>query len=630
MMFYRIAQAGDSSWGVGATYTGTGFTYMEFTGVNAFYDSVATVVGYTNSVVCGGAITTPSAALIVGGMAADYTNDTDTSICAPGAGVTEVHDSGGAAGSPGHFVGYRNEAAGGTFTVTATTTMGGGGTTHGMAGHTMAFLVDQAPVADFEADVTTGVVPTTAVFTDLSSGVPTSWLWDFGDGSTSTSQNPSHTYTVAGGYTVTLTATNAFGSDSEVKVLYINISSDVGYEEPAPGMALVEIYAAEPGAARWDVATWDDAVWSTGAWQDVTPESVQANILWGSNRPELGILSKPDAGSWTIDVYDPARILDPANADGQFFTDLLPGLPVRITHRVIVIRQGIAEAITHEFDDDSGIIRVQDNIARRANADVTSDVSLSNTLWARAVDAIAAAGLAVTVLPVPPSGDPAVAAWVTATNEWTAWQWITDAAEQAMHIAYIDRIGRLGFRAWANPLARGRTLSAEELIGLTSIVQYNGLVSQVIALDSITDTDEVRAITPPPRYGVRTYQRTSATLDAGDWAAAVLLDRAVSGLRWVPGTMYPLTANSVERLATIEAVEAIGLVHSYTDPEVLANLVVVGGGIRITAKKDDEAKWWFTFEAAQISAEADLPLITEDGTAFVVDETSGLDYLYPE
>jgi hypothetical protein len=329
-------------------------------------------------------------------------------------------------------------------------------------------------------------------------------------------------------------------------------------------------------------------------------------------------------------MYDPVRLLDPANEDGPFFTDLLPGLPVRITHRGIVIRQGIAEAITHEFDDDSGIIRVQDNIARMTNADVESDSTLPDTLYARAVAAISAAGLSVTVLPPPPSGDPDVAPWVTGINEWTVWQWITDAAEQALHIAYVDRIGRLGFRAWDTPLSRGRTLDATELIGLTSIVQYNGLVSQVAALDSVTDTVEVRAITPPPRYGVRTYSRTDPTLDAGDWAEAVLLDRAVSGLRWVPGTMYPLTANSVELLATIEAVELIGLTHAYTDPGVLANLVVVGGGIRITAKKDDEAKWWFTFEAAQVTADAFLPLITEDGLGFVVDETSGIDYLYPE
>ena len=46
-------------------------------------------------------------------------------------------------------------------------------------------------------------------FTDSSTGLPTSWSWAFGDGGTSTAQNPSHTYTAAGSYTVALTAFNA-------------------------------------------------------------------------------------------------------------------------------------------------------------------------------------------------------------------------------------------------------------------------------------------------------------------------------------------------------------------------------------------------------------------------------------
>ncbi len=50
-------------------------------------------------------------------------------------------------------------------------------------------------------------------FTDLSINNATSWLWDFGDGNTSTDQHPSHTYTTEGTYTVILTASNNFGSD---------------------------------------------------------------------------------------------------------------------------------------------------------------------------------------------------------------------------------------------------------------------------------------------------------------------------------------------------------------------------------------------------------------------------------
>ncbi len=59
--------------------------------------------------------------------------------------------------------------------------------------------------------------PTTAQavqFTDTSTGSPTSWLWNFGDGATSTAQNPTHAYSTAGSKTVTLTASNSTGSAS--------------------------------------------------------------------------------------------------------------------------------------------------------------------------------------------------------------------------------------------------------------------------------------------------------------------------------------------------------------------------------------------------------------------------------
>jgi len=60
--------------------------------------------------------------------------------------------------------------------------------------------------ADFTQNVTSGAAPLTVQFTDKSSGRPNSWLWDFGDGATSAQQNPVHTYTGAGTFTVTLTA----------------------------------------------------------------------------------------------------------------------------------------------------------------------------------------------------------------------------------------------------------------------------------------------------------------------------------------------------------------------------------------------------------------------------------------
>jgi len=74
-----------------------------------------------------------------------------------------------------------------------------------------------APTADFTASPATGKMPLQVQFTDAS--VPgdspiTAWLWDFGDGATSTGRNPAHAYTAAGAYDVSLTVTTGVGSDS--------------------------------------------------------------------------------------------------------------------------------------------------------------------------------------------------------------------------------------------------------------------------------------------------------------------------------------------------------------------------------------------------------------------------------
>jgi PKD repeat protein len=81
------------------------------------------------------------------------------------------------------------------------------------------------PVAEFISNHTNGNVPLAVSFYDLSTNVPTSWIWNFGDGATGSVQHPSHTYTGLGSFTVSLTATNTAGSDTETKTDYITVSS---------------------------------------------------------------------------------------------------------------------------------------------------------------------------------------------------------------------------------------------------------------------------------------------------------------------------------------------------------------------------------------------------------------------
>jgi PKD repeat protein len=79
------------------------------------------------------------------------------------------------------------------------------------------------PFAAFRSDRSGGTAPLAVQFFDMSSGVPDSWSWSFGDGGTSTVQNPAHVYTVPGHYTVTLEVSNANGSDSSVREQYIRV-----------------------------------------------------------------------------------------------------------------------------------------------------------------------------------------------------------------------------------------------------------------------------------------------------------------------------------------------------------------------------------------------------------------------
>lgn len=95
-----------------------------------------------------------------------------------------------------------------------------------------------APQADFSANPTSGSLPLNVQFTDLSTGSPISWEWYFGDGSSSMAQNPSHTYTVAGYYTVTLVAHNVAGWDQEQKEHLIAVNQP-GVHVTGPTMSQV-------------------------------------------------------------------------------------------------------------------------------------------------------------------------------------------------------------------------------------------------------------------------------------------------------------------------------------------------------------------------------------------------------
>jgi len=118
------------------------------------------------------------------------------------------------------------------------------------------------PVANFTSSVTSGKVPLNVAFTDTSTGSPTSWKWDFGDGSKSYLQNPTHKYSKAGTYTVNLTVKNAIGRNTVTKTEYIkvtgvtkpvaNFTSSVTSGKVPLNIAFTDTSTGSPTSWKWD------------------------------------------------------------------------------------------------------------------------------------------------------------------------------------------------------------------------------------------------------------------------------------------------------------------------------------------------------------------------------------------
>jgi PKD repeat protein len=151
----------------------------------------------------------------------------------------------------------------GTYTVTLTTRNAAGSTTR-----TATVKVDVAkPVASFTNTPATGPAPLPVQFTDTSAttgGAPTSWLWDFGDKTTSTQQNPAHTFTQMGTYTVRLTATNASGSNFVERAVVVAVAKPVASftYTPPTGPAPLPVQFTDTSATTGGApASW---VWDFG------------------------------------------------------------------------------------------------------------------------------------------------------------------------------------------------------------------------------------------------------------------------------------------------------------------------------------------------------------------------------
>ena len=199
---------------------------------------------------------------------------------------------------------------------------------------TITVLPPSALSASFTYSPSSPVTGQAIQFTDTSTGNPTSWLWNFGDNATSTSKNPSHTYTTAASYTVTLTVTNNTTSKTVSQTIIVlsastlNASFTYSPSSPVAGQVVyfTDTSTGSPTSWQWNLGDGETSAtrnpshaYTTAASYTVTL-TVANSSSSKSTSQTLTVLSA-FAASFTYSPSSPA-----ANQPVQF-TDTSTGSP---------------------------------------------------------------------------------------------------------------------------------------------------------------------------------------------------------------------------------------------------------------------------------------------------------------
>ncbi|MFC6225338.1 GEVED domain-containing protein [Hymenobacter artigasi] len=143
------------------------------------------------------------------------------------------------------------------------------------------------PIINFSTNYVVGGCVNPIQFTDLTTNVPISWLWSFGDGTTSTLQNPTHTYTASGTYNITLSATNANASASVTRLNAVTIqvpcltycaSNGTGGTGPGGQQLPSPFFIATVGIANATPAFVNNSSVATGGYANYTSLTLSASV----------------------------------------------------------------------------------------------------------------------------------------------------------------------------------------------------------------------------------------------------------------------------------------------------------------------------------------------------------------
>jgi len=227
--------------------------------------------------------------------------------------------------------------------------------------------VPNPPVASFTYSPSAPITGSAVQFTDTSTGgAPTEWAWNFGDGGTSTDQNPSHTFTAAGTFSVSLTATNGGGSDMASMDVTVTLGADLNdtYFIPAAALAAgaegsffqtdVDINSNSAADASYafvwlprgtDNSTpMQSETYSIGAGQSVRYENVLAEVF--GLEPDVAGALAVKSNTANLNIMSRTYDVPGAKATGTF-GQALPGVAADD-----LIMQGETKRITFMSEND--------------------------------------------------------------------------------------------------------------------------------------------------------------------------------------------------------------------------------------------------------------------------------------
>ncbi|MCK9579064.1 MAG: PGF-pre-PGF domain-containing protein [Methanoregula sp.] len=258
---------------------------------------------------------------------------------------------------------------GGIAVPTANTGTPGAGSTAGgdVTGNTLYFDVTfpatgaVVPVAGFTGTPTSGASPLWVTFTDSSTNTPTSWSWNFGDGTISSAQNTAHTFT-EGTYTVSLTATNAAGSNTATRTDYITVSA--APPAPAPASSTTSDSFASSSSSGGPVAG-TNAPTPSGGTVMLTFDQVTSSTSPGGVY-QLQIVPNQNIGGFQM-IAQPVSLGDALQVQDREVAGYLQiqtvGMnPNVIDHATIVFELSVSWLADHNLNPaDIALMRLVDN-----------------------------------------------------------------------------------------------------------------------------------------------------------------------------------------------------------------------------------------------------------------------------